>query len=520
MGGTGVALARDGAAPFLNPAAIVRIRDQDLAFSTHLYTFELTHFSGWHEPGAVDSRFGSGNVNQTGVTANHLSGLPSTACLFFTIAGVLQQADPKKGEPTPWEGGRQQMSFCIGTVESNNVGMPALALHQGFAAGVTSQSQSASLQFNRAQIGPSYSAQVNDRLAFGVSLLGSYTTASFVLDSSALTSGADGSAVQSDLGMAGNGRSFDLTAIVGATYLVGETLLGLSVQIPSLHLFGSYTTTLHEADSFTGTNDAVLAVGSGSYRALPPLRVAFGVGRTWGPLTAEVDAFFTYSPGDVEQTNLSINTATSTNGAYTSSSSSASYSTPSRPSVSLAAGAEYLVSSGFSFVGGVSANFTTLSPIDPAPTPSLANLVQARSSAATAAFGIGSYGSAGSLMVGLQLGYGWGEALAANPYALPNEWAVVDTQDYSALLVLAGSTNLRVVKRAAESVENAIKNGVSPGKPEPPVAPTNPPESPSTQQEISPAPAAKPGPGAPTPSPAAPPAQPEPKRESDAGPSP
>ena len=50
MGNTGVALAEDGAAPFLNPATIVRIRDEHLAFSVNLFTLGVTHFSGWHQP--------------------------------------------------------------------------------------------------------------------------------------------------------------------------------------------------------------------------------------------------------------------------------------------------------------------------------------------------------------------------------------------------------------------------------------------------------------------------------------
>ena len=35
MGNTGVALARDGAAPFLNPATVVGIDDRQLAFSVN-----------------------------------------------------------------------------------------------------------------------------------------------------------------------------------------------------------------------------------------------------------------------------------------------------------------------------------------------------------------------------------------------------------------------------------------------------------------------------------------------------
>src|ERR1700742_3831813 len=54
MGGTGVALGRDGATPFINPAAIVRIRDRRLAFSVHFYSLGLLHLSDFHQPGSVD----------------------------------------------------------------------------------------------------------------------------------------------------------------------------------------------------------------------------------------------------------------------------------------------------------------------------------------------------------------------------------------------------------------------------------------------------------------------------------
>src|SRR5580698_1907633 len=59
MGNTGVALARDGAAPFINPATIVGIDDQRLAFSVNFFTYSLRRVSDWSEPGTVDSRFGA-----------------------------------------------------------------------------------------------------------------------------------------------------------------------------------------------------------------------------------------------------------------------------------------------------------------------------------------------------------------------------------------------------------------------------------------------------------------------------
>src|SRR5687767_8918643 len=58
MGNTGVALGRDGAAPFNNPAAIVRIRDESLAFSVNYYSLGIASFERWHQPGPVAEQFG------------------------------------------------------------------------------------------------------------------------------------------------------------------------------------------------------------------------------------------------------------------------------------------------------------------------------------------------------------------------------------------------------------------------------------------------------------------------------
>jgi hypothetical protein len=62
----------------------------------------------------------------------------------------------------------------------------------------------------------------------------------------------------------------------------------------------------------------------------------------------------------------------------------------------------------------------------------------------------------GSFLVGAVLGFGWGQADAINPYVLPNTWSVVETQSYSALLVLAGSINFKSVKKAVTDVEKAV----------------------------------------------------------------
>lgn len=80
--------------------------------------------------------------------------------------------------------------------------------------------------------------------------------------------------------------------------------------------------------------------------------------------------------------------------------------------------------------------------------------------------GLGSYGVGGELLFGAQFGYGWGEMLAPNVYAAPSDWSVIKTQNFSALFVLAGATNLRSIKRAIEGVTDAVIPGSEP-KPKP-----------------------------------------------------
>jgi hypothetical protein len=146
-----------------------------------------------------------------------------------------------------------------------------------------------------------------------------------------------------------------------------------------------------------------------------------------------------------------------------------------------ALGAEYFVSKSFSLVGGGSTSLSTLPALS--PTMSLGNLVQARSSSVSASIGIGSYGGGADILIGAQLGYAWGQSMAINPYVLPNGWAVVDTQAYSVMLVLAGATDLRAIGRAVEKVENAVTTGNPELPPADPLHPAQPP-SPAGGREL------------------------------------
>jgi hypothetical protein len=474
MGNTGVALSRDGSAPFLNPATIVRIDDNSLAFSVNFYTFAATSLAGWHQPAPVDtSRFGNVSLNGSSVSTNGFRVLPSTLCLFFTIRGVTAQGSDDGG----LHRGRQKLALCFGTTEFEDVVMPALAFQGTTPLGATAQAQSITRNWSRFQAGPTYSISLADDLAVGASVHGIYTSESFSLDSSSITS-AQGGAVQSSLGVGGSAHAFDVVAILGTAYHRGNLTFGASVQAPALHVFGTYDATLQSEYGLGGTDTATLSSGSGSFSAPTPMRFSIGAGAEWRRLVVELDGSFQLP---LSRIGASVNGSTTslTGGTSSATSFSAVYSLQEHPAWNTALGAEYFVSRSFSLVGGASTSLSTLPSL--APTMSLGNLVQARDSSVSASIGIGSYGGGADILIGAQLGYGWGQSMAVNPYVLPNDWAVVDTRSYSVMLVLAGATDLRAIGRAVEKVQNVVTTGNPELAPADPLHPAEPASTPSRE---------------------------------------
>jgi hypothetical protein len=467
MGNTGIALGVDGAAPFLNPATIVRLDDQRLAFSVNFYNFSLSHFSNWHQPGPVDTtQFGDVALTGTSLTSSGFGGLPSTLCLFFTLAKGARDNDDIRNLDT-W---RQKLAICLGTTESQGVSFSALPFTGATPFGQTSQAQSFADSWNRIHIGPSYTIALSSRLAVGLSLHGVFTTESYILNSSVITSAAQNGGSQSSLGIAGGADSLDLSAILGAIYRAAPYTFGASVTVPSLHVLGSYTGTMQSDYSSGATGTAVITSGSGSFTASPPIRLAVGAGVEWPTMTLEIDeALNIPTPSDFTA-NVSGTTSTLSGTTLTTQPFASNYSVSEHAVLNTSVGAEYFVKRDFSLVGGASINFSSLPSLTPAA--GIGNLVQSKESVATASFGVGNYSKTGHLLIGFQLGYGWGSSLAVNPYVTPNQLSVIDTQTYSALLILAGSTSLRSLGDAAVHMEHVITGTPMPPSPPPPTSPT------------------------------------------------
>ena len=69
-----------------------------------------------------------------------------------------------------------------------------------------------------------------------------------------------------------------------------------------------------------------------------------------------------------------------------------------------------------------------------------------------------------AIMIGAELSYGWGQRLAVNSYQLPPVIGDADFHTYQVMVIVAGSTSLRALKRVVEDVKNVVKEP-SPQKP-------------------------------------------------------
>jgi hypothetical protein len=461
MGGTGIALARDGSAPFLNPATIADIGDTSVAFSVNFYSFSNTRFTDFHQPGAVDhGAFGNLELPGASLQQSRFDSLPSTLCLFLTVRGWTEEEREiaaERGEaPTKGRKGRQKLAACLGNLERQQLDADAVAYRgdsNGFSA---NQAQSLHRTWNRFYAGPTFSAYLTDQLALGLSLHGVDTTYSSSWSSSSLTLGPGGRSIGSSLDTTASASSFDLGAILGAQYhLDRHYTLGLSIQSPSFHVAGSYDQTFHTQYDGLGRYDA-LVTANGDFTAPPPIRVGAGLGAKLGRVVLEVDATYFFQRAEATRADLQV-TETSAFGAGAASQRQYGVIQTERanPVLDSAFGFEWFASRAISLLGGVSTDFSAVPILSTAPT--MGSVALSRTHRVGGSFGIGSYGDGSQLLFGTEVSYGWGKAFVVNDYVLPSQWAIVDESQVSVLIVIAGSTSLSTLKRTVTNLGHIVK---------------------------------------------------------------
>ena len=463
MGNTGVALGRDGSAPFYNPATIVRIRDESLAFAVNFYSLTFYNWPDWHAPGELDAaRFGDKKLPDSDLLDIDFRPLPSTLCLFFTLeelvsftadpdadaADAAENRDAASKAPTG-----KKLALCFATLESDDFDVQAIKFRTETAAGPSSHVQSLLRRWSRTYVGPTYSVSLSRNFAIGGSLQVVYSWDSFGIRSESLSAQMGGSGVVSTLSTGGSGRVFSLTGTIGATYRVGRVTFGASLRLPSLHVWGDYEGTFTQSYSSGDETVSTLTDGRGSLTSAPPTRLAVGVGVAADRLTLELDLALQLPLQRQLHAELDVTKSTLSGEGVERTSASERYEIVGQPVLNPSFGMEYFFTSSLSLLAGLSANFSALEPL--APVRSVGNLVQARINHLGASLGLGSYWAGGELLFGLAFDYGYGHTMTVNPFVLPNDWSIVRVEQFNIMFVIAGSTNLNSVVRMV----NAITHG-------------------------------------------------------------
>jgi hypothetical protein len=129
---------------------------------------------------------------------------------------------------------------------------------------------------------------------------------------------------------------------------------------------------------------------------------------------------------------------------------------PARGVVNFAAGAELFMSPKVSLLTGLSTDFSAVPK--GALRGSIFNYYPYQTHRFAGSLGLGTHGAGGELMVGAELSVGFGDRLAVNSYQLPPVIGTTGHGTYQLMLVIAGSTSLRALKRAVEDVKDVVNN--------------------------------------------------------------
>lgn len=478
LGGTGLTFGRDAAASFLNPATAVLVDDQRLSFSANFYRFTYTTASNWYAPGPIDrSKFGNVGVRSTSLTDLDFDSLPSSLCFFFTSAKLHVVPSAAKDPGTR----DAHVGLCFATVDAGEFNFGADDFSEVRSSGsVTRQAQTLSQKYSKFAAGPTYAIRVNNALSLGASVHASVTSFKSLLASSASTYGSTATPITSSFYGASKGTAFQLDATVGATLRFGHQTLGLSVRTPSIHVFGRGGVNRDTTYDGAGTETMQLAA-NGSFRAQSPLRIGLGTGveGVWGQL--ELDAFYSTQLGDSYRAQMDGTQTTTTPTGVTDTPVHLDLGQKSKSVVNLAAGGELFMSERISLLTGFSTdvNATPKGAIQ----GTLFNYFGYGANRVIGTLGIGTHGERGELMVGTELTYGWGHRVAVNSYQLPPEIGVADYNTYQVMVIVAGSTSLRALKKVVEDVKKVV-NDPTPQKPVSAPKPQDPASSPTPQKPV------------------------------------
>jgi hypothetical protein len=440
LGGTGVALGRDGAAPFLNPATMGRIADHRIAFSVHFYRYSTTTIDELIRPP------GSVNSPSLDVSQSSLASQPATFCAFVTLSGLIPEEAQGIWQRVRGHSGRTKLGLCGATLEREQLTLNAEhrvfndSKHHANVAYNLSQS------WQRQSIGPSLSYQITEGLTVGTTLQIVTLSANQSLDYAELVDGTSGQAYLHHL----QGSSLDGVTTVGATWTLSPLTFGISARLPSVNFTNSARFT-----QYVSSTSLPPKLVSGQGRLVAPLvpTLSFGTGVEWEKIAFEFDVstHFVTRPG--LQTKLKMEDSEQKLTDQVQSRD------PLRPTVALRVGSEAHLSTSLSLLAG--ARYEPSMVQNGFANPAF-RLGPMNRSAIAGSLGLGSYGRGTELLFGIELSHHFGRIPVLSSL---NEQAVYQEtrfQNTSLLVVLSGSVGLSAVKRTWKNFQELRPKTQSP----------------------------------------------------------
>jgi len=452
VGGTGIVYGQDSASAFLNPATVVRIDKNRLSFSVNFYNLTVVQAPSWYRPGPVDTaQFGEVPSASPAVTAVDFDTLPGSLCVFLRVADIGFLAGNKAQDLREKQA---RLGLCLASVQQHSFTFSSEDFAFSTPLGESRQTQTIRQTFRRLAVGPTYSMYVSNSLAIGASIHFSRSSVRSIFGATATTYGGP-RPINSVFYGNSHGDSHDLSATLGLTYRIGaHQTLGFALELPSVHLFGGggisrYT----HGDGASPATSSVAA--EGSFASRTPFRIGMGTGieRPWG--NAEMNVGIHLPVGGAYTADLKGRTLdVDSNGTVVDLPRSFSLSSDAIGSVNIGVGGEVYFNPRLSLLGGLSTDTSVVRKGD--LQRDIFRYFPTRTHRATLSIGIGSHGEGGDLLFGTELSYGWGERLNVNSYQVPPELELTSQKTYGLLLVLAGSTSFRSIRRAVEDVTKAI----------------------------------------------------------------
>jgi hypothetical protein len=462
MGGTGVTLGVDGAAPFLNPATLAQVEGHTLAFAARFFRYSQLQLRNWHRPGPTASVFGPLEFEPRTLRTREIHMLPDTTCLFFDLSGTAQRV--QVGESLA---GTHTLAFCLAKTEETEFSSEAINFSTSAGPTRIDQGQGIEHDFGLRKFGPSWAYRLSEDVAAGGSLIlvrASYDRAShsvMIVDDPTAAS-----PITAVLTEAVDAYAWSVLAHAGVTYAISKVFsLGASVRTPNLHLLGGFEA--NYSNSFSSdTSTTNLSLADGEFRMRVPWKFSLGLGAEWNRLRGEVDAFFYPAVSEYARVDADLNETTASGGSPVSRSERKLTLVENADSVlNFGVGAEYFVASALSVAVGLGTDMSALPALRAgAPTDSL---FRSRSDAYRASVGLISYSAFGDLLIGLRADYERGQMAAMNQFAVPADLAIIDFRAQSVMLIVAGRVSLRTVANAASDLKNVVEGDAPPPLPRP-----------------------------------------------------